>query len=68
MRLGKPLAVGIAEEREAVGPPREAGAAGTPERNTAPAAVTEAADAADADDGATVDAALRLGVGAVAGP
>ena len=60
MRLGKPLAVGIAEEREAVGPPLRAEAAGEPARDAARAAVT---DAAEAD----ADAVLRLGAGAPAG-
>lgn len=60
MRLGKPLAVGIAEEREAVGPPHRAETAGEPEREAARAAVTDAAEAA-------ADAVLRLGAGAPAG-
>ncbi|WP_407553738.1 hypothetical protein QOM21_27830 [Streptomyces sp. Pv4-95] len=64
MRLGKPLAVGIAEEREAVGPPHRAETPGEPERDAARSAVTDAADAAAE---AAADAVLRLGAGAPAG-
>ncbi|MFG2893264.1 hypothetical protein [Streptomyces sp. NPDC048248] len=66
MRLGKPLAVGIAEEREAVGPPLRAEAAGEPERDAARSVATDATDATDAAE-AVADAVLRLGAGVPAG-